>query len=155
MSVPEPDRPSASPGPGQVDPPIQRPPDTPPPPVVAPGEDRDPLRQTRAGSRWGSLWQILAIGAVILVLLLVFILQNSEHVEVHIYGAHWNAPVGVALLMAAALGVLLVVIPGTVRILQLRRSTRKAHRRAVKLHDAAATTTDATGTTDTTQTSHT
>lgn len=151
MSVPEPDRLSASPGPEQVDPPIQRPPDTPPPPVVAPGEDRDPLLHTRGGTRWGSLWQILAVGAVILVLLLVFILQNSENVELHIYGAHWNAPVGVALLMAAALGVLLVVIPGTVRILQLRRSTRKAHRRAVKLNNAAATTTDTAGTTDTTQ----
>ena len=62
-----------------------------------------------------------------LILLLVFILQNSQRVEVHIYGGHWNAPLGVALLMASALGILLVLVPGGGRILQLKRAARKLH----------------------------
>lgn len=78
-------------------------------------------------SRIGGLWVMLAGGAVILVLLLVFILQNDQHVEIHLYGAHFNAPLGAALLMAAALGVLLVVVPGAGRIIQLRRKARSLH----------------------------
>ena len=36
------------------------------------------------------------------------------------FGAHGHLPLGVALLLTAVLGVLLVVIPGTARIIQLR-----------------------------------
>lgn len=89
-------------------------------------------------SRLGGMWALFAGGAVVLVLLLVFILQNSQHVEVHLYGGHWNAPLGVALLMSAALGVLLVVVPGAGRILQLRRAARRAHRRAAELRPPLA-----------------
>jgi uncharacterized integral membrane protein len=87
-------------------------------------------------TRLGGMWMALVSGAVVLVLLLVFILQNSQRIEVHLYGAHWNAPVGVALLMAAALGLLLVVIPGAGRILQLRRAAHRAHERVVALQRA-------------------
>ena len=86
-------------------------------------------------SRLGGLWVMLASGAVVLVLLLVFILQNDQHVQIHLYGAHFNAPVGVALLMAAALGVLLVVVPGAGRIIQLRRKARSLHRDRERLRN--------------------
>lgn len=79
-------------------------------------------------TRLGGLWVMLCLGAAILVLLLVFVLQNGQRVEVHLYGAHWNAPLGVALLMAAALGVLLVVVPGAGRIIQLKKVARRLHR---------------------------
>jgi hypothetical protein len=46
-----------------------------------------------------------------------------------------NAPLGVALLMAAALGVLLVVVPGGGRILQLKRAARGLHRDRLNLAD--------------------
>jgi hypothetical protein len=39
---------------------------------------------------------------------------------VSFFGAHGHLPLGIALLLAAILGVLLVVIPGTGRIVQLR-----------------------------------
>lgn len=84
-------------------------------------------------TRLGGLWMVAAFGAVILVLLLVFILQNGQRVEIHLYGAHWNAPLGVALLMAAALGVLLVVVPGGGRIIQLKRAARRLHRDRLRL----------------------
>jgi uncharacterized integral membrane protein len=78
-------------------------------------------------TRLGGLWLMLSLGAAILVLLLVFILMNTATIEIHIYGAHWNAPLGVALLMASALGVLLVLVPGGGRIIQLKRAARKLH----------------------------
>ncbi|MBR7834221.1 LapA family protein [Actinospica durhamensis] len=79
-------------------------------------------------TRLGGVWLALALGALVLILLLVFVLQNDQHVEIHIYGGHWNAPVGVALLMAAAFGVLLVVAPAGGRIMQLKRAARRLHR---------------------------
>ena len=79
------------------------------------------------GTRLGGMWLMLALGAAVLVLLLVFILMNGQSVQIHLYGAHFNAPLGVALLLAAALGVLLVVVPGGGRILQLKRAARRLH----------------------------
>ena len=86
-------------------------------------------------TRFSGLWLMLTLGAVILVLLLVFILMNGQRVQVHLYGAHWNAPLGVALLLAAALGVLLVVVPGGGRIIQLKRAGRRLHREREALAD--------------------
>lgn len=76
-------------------------------------------------SRFGGLWVGLVIAAVILVLLLVFILQNSQKVRVEFFGWAGHAPLAVAILLGGAAGALLVAIPGTVRILQLRRGARK------------------------------
>ncbi len=48
------------------------------------------------------------------------------------FGAHGNTPMGVALLLAAVFGTLLVAIPGSVRIMQLRwrdHRNRRAARR--------------------------
>lgn len=58
--------------------------------------------------------------AVVLLLLLIFILQNGQRSDVYYLGAHGHLPMGVALLLAAVFGVLLVALPTTVRILQLR-----------------------------------
>ena len=110
-----------------------------PRPDSAPAPGPDPGPSPAGGpvpggrSRLGDAWVVLVSGAVVLVLLLVFILQNSQRVEVHLYGGHWNVPLGVGLLMAAALGVLLVVVPVTGRIVQLRRAVRRAHQRAAEL----------------------
>ena len=43
-------------------------------------------------------------------------------------GAHGQPPLGVSLLPAAVLGVLLVVIPGTARIIQLHITARRRRR---------------------------
>jgi uncharacterized integral membrane protein len=73
----------------------------------------------------GAVWFGAASFAVILVLLLIFILQNSRTVQVSYLGAHGHLPLGVALLLAAVLGMLLVVIPGTARIIQLKITARR------------------------------
>ncbi len=49
--------------------------------------------------------------------------------DIGYFGAHGHLPLGVALLLAAVLGILMVVIPGTARIVQLRLTARR-HRRA-------------------------
>ncbi|HEX2774004.1 MAG TPA: LapA family protein, partial [Micromonosporaceae bacterium] len=45
--------------------------------------------------------------------------------EVSFFGAHGHLPMGVALLLAAIFGVLLVALPGTARIIQLRMLSRR------------------------------
>jgi uncharacterized integral membrane protein len=74
----------------------------------------------------GGVWIILISAAFVLLLLLIFILQNGQPAEVSFLGAHGTLPMGVALLLAAVFGVLLVALPGTVRILQLRAAGRHA-----------------------------
>src|SRR5580700_1589923 len=93
-------------------------------PPAAPPVKQHRIRRTRAGAAWVAA----ALFAVILLLLLIFILENSHTVAISFFGAHGHLPLGVALLLAAVLGVLLVVIPGTGRIVQLRMVSRR-HRR--------------------------
>jgi uncharacterized integral membrane protein len=68
---------------------------------------------------------VLLVAAFVLLLLLIFILQNGQRAEVSFFGAHGNLPMGVALLLAAIFGVLLVALPGTARIVQLRMLSRR------------------------------
>lgn len=79
------------------------------------------IRRTRVGG----VWVMLTISAVVLILLLVFILENLKRADVSFFGAHADLPLGVALLLSAAAGALIVIIPGTGRIVQLRRTARR------------------------------
>ena len=88
-------------------------------------------------TRMGGLWLASGSFAVVLLLLLIFILENSKSVDVAYFGAHGHVPLGVALLLAAVLGILMVVIPGTARIVQLRLTARR-HRRADAARVAAS-----------------
>src|SRR5712691_1872523 len=91
------------------------------------------IRRTRIGG----LWVSVGFFAVVLLLLLIFILQNGKTVNVSYLGAHGHLPLGVALLLSAVCGVLLVVLAGAARISQLRAVARR-HRRADAKHVAAA-----------------
>jgi uncharacterized integral membrane protein len=104
------------------------PPAVAPPAAPAPAA-RTPRQHVVKRSRLGGAWVGLALGAVVLILLLIFILENGHKVDISFFGAHGHLPLGVALLFAAALGVLMVVIPGTGRIIQLRRTARR-HRKS-------------------------
>jgi uncharacterized integral membrane protein len=79
-------------------------------------------------TRTGGIWIGIIIAAIVLILLLIFILQNTTSVTIHYFGFAGALPIAVALLLAAVLaavcGVLLVAIPGTVRILQLRKAAK-------------------------------
>ncbi|MFB7908330.1 lipopolysaccharide assembly LapA domain-containing protein [Kitasatospora sp. NPDC056076] len=73
-------------------------------------------------TRTGAAWVGIALFSVVLLLLLIFILENGHQVDVTYFGFHGHVPLGIALLLAAVFGVLLIAIPGTARILQLRRA---------------------------------
>lgn len=91
-----------------------------------PGDD-SPTRPARVPQRTrvGGWWAGLVLSAIVGVLLLVFILQNTEPVQISFLWMAGSLPTGVALLFAAIAGILLVAIPGTWRILQLRRAAKR------------------------------
>jgi uncharacterized integral membrane protein len=89
-------------------------------------------------TRISGLWVAVGFFAVILLLLLIFILQNSRTVDVSYLGAHGHLPLGVALLLSAVCGVLLVVMAGAARISQLRAVARRHRRADAKRVTAAA-----------------
>jgi uncharacterized integral membrane protein len=101
------------------------PPDAPTVPTAQSPESEPVLRHSRSGG----LWTGLILSAIVLIFLLVFILQNQISVTIRFLGFAGSVPVGVALLLAAIAGLLLVAIPGGVRIVQLRRAARRAARR--------------------------
>jgi uncharacterized integral membrane protein len=113
---------------------------TAPAPAPAPAEPvrpPAPRQHVVRRSRLGGAWVGLVLGAVILILLLIFILENGHKVDISFFGAHGHLPLGVALLFAAALGILMVVIPGTGRIIQLRRTARRHRKSDAKAAKAA------------------
>ncbi|HEY2205881.1 MAG TPA: lipopolysaccharide assembly protein LapA domain-containing protein [Pseudonocardia sp.] len=91
--------------------------------VIAPETRRktEHLKRTRVSG----LWAGLILSAIVLIFLLIFIVQNGDSAQIKFLGAQASLPLGVALLFAAALGVLLVAIPGGLRIMQLRREARR------------------------------
>jgi uncharacterized integral membrane protein len=118
--------------PGRLDPapdllpdPGQRPVPAPAEPTTAPGPTRSSMATPAIRrSRTGGLWVGLVLSALVLLLLLVFILQNGRPVQISFFALEGALPLGVALLLAAIAGILLVAIPGSLRILQLRRAAR-------------------------------
>jgi uncharacterized integral membrane protein len=91
-----------------------------PPPTTG----RDPLRSSRAGRAWAG---VVALG-IVLVLLVVFIAQNTRSVTVSFLGWDGHAPLAVALLIAAVAGLFLAAVAGTLRIWQLRARVRHDQR---------------------------
>jgi uncharacterized integral membrane protein len=100
-----------------------------PEPGARPAPTAPPPQHTAKRTRTSGLWIAVGFFAVILLFLLIFILQNGQKVDVSYLGAHGHLPLGVALLLAAVCGVILVVLAGTARISQLRAVNRR-HRRA-------------------------
>jgi uncharacterized integral membrane protein len=94
----------------------------PDPAAPVPGQAFKKMKRTR----FSGLWVGLTAAAVVLLVLLVFIIENSQSVQISFFGAHGHLSLGVALLLAAIAGVLLVAVPGYGRILQLRRALRRS-----------------------------
>jgi uncharacterized integral membrane protein len=88
-----------------------------------PASTRGEIPRTRTARAHNAL----IAGAIVLILLLVFIIENTESVKISYFGAGFHLPLGVALLLAAIGGALLVGIVGAARIMQLRRTVRRRH----------------------------
>ncbi|MFV8319007.1 LapA family protein [Mycobacterium sp. 23] len=114
-------------------------------PPDVPGPDHAPSRKTpppqsrplpkdkaSAFTRAGALWSSLIVGFLVLILLLVFIAQNTSPTAFTFLGWHWTLPLGVAILLAAVVGGLITVAVGTARIIQLRRAAKKNLTAAVR-----------------------
>jgi uncharacterized integral membrane protein len=94
----------------------------------APAEPRErppAPRPTRAGRAWVGL----AIAAVLLIVLIVFLAENEHQVEISFLGASLSLPLGVALLAAAVCGSVVTLLVGGTRMVQLRREVRRERRR--------------------------
>ena len=74
------------------------------------------------------MWISLILGAVIVVLLLIFILQNNVPAEFQYFGWQFELPLGVAMLFAAIGGILIAGIIGSVRIFVLGRKLKKINK---------------------------
>ncbi len=96
-------------------------------PAHAPNKGAIPAEPAIGFTRAGALWTALIAGFLILILLLIFIAQNTTSTPFTFLGFHWSLPLGVAFLLAAVGGGLLTVAVGTARIIQLRRAAKKHH----------------------------
>ena len=81
----------------------------------------DPLR----GSKTSGVWVATLGLGVVLLLLVIFIAQNTRRTTVSFLVWDGEVPVSVALLIAALAGLCLALLAGALRILQLRRRVRR------------------------------
>jgi uncharacterized integral membrane protein len=79
-------------------------------------------------TRLSATYTSLIAGTVVLILLLVFILENTKSVRVTYFGASGHLALGIALLLAAVAGALIVGIVGSARIFQVRKHAKSTRR---------------------------
>ncbi|MBT2584876.1 lipopolysaccharide assembly LapA domain-containing protein [Arthrobacter sp. ISL-95] len=87
--------------------------------VVPPASGHD--RPTRTAA----LWVAVAVGLVVLVVLIVFFVQNQDMITVRFFGLEGTLALGTTLFIAAVGGGVLVALAGGARILQLRISNHR------------------------------
>ena len=97
---------------------------SPPPPPAAQAPRRRRTHTRISGMRTG-----LIAGFAILIVVMIFIIQNTHAVNISFLGAHLHLSLAVALLLAAIAGALLMAAAGTARITQLRRVMRRDRRK--------------------------
>jgi len=101
------------------------------PDVPAPPPPDQPVSEVKF-TRAAALWSSLIVGFLILIVLLIFIAQNTDSASFTFFGWHWSLPLGVAILLAAVCGGLITVLAGAARIFQLRRAAKKNLKAALK-----------------------
>ncbi|HEY9315431.1 LapA family protein [Williamsia sp.] len=79
-------------------------------------------------TRTRALWVGLIAGAIITLLLLIFIVQNVDSQSIHLLFWTVDLPLGVSLLIAAILGAVITGLVGSLRMYQVRRAVNKAQK---------------------------
>lgn len=100
-------------------------------PATGASTSGDGPAQTPAAARTtrvSAAWVAVGVALVLLTLLIVFMLQNSTKVDVKFLGAEGTIPLGLALLVAAVGGGVIVAIAAIARITQLRIGVRRSKR---------------------------
>ncbi len=82
----------------------------------------------RMRTKISSMRTALIAGTAVLIVVLIFIIQNAHAVSISFLGAHLRLSLAVALLLAAIAGALVIAAAGTARITQLRRIVRRERR---------------------------
>ncbi|MCJ0904811.1 lipopolysaccharide assembly LapA domain-containing protein [Rhodococcus sp. ARC_M6] len=95
------------------------------PEPVAPPTSTPPGTAVTDRTRAATTWVGLVIGAIVLILLLVFILQNLESVSVKILAWQIDFPLGITILLSAIAGALIMALAGGIRIVQIRRAAKR------------------------------
>ena len=94
-------------------------------PAAAPQLPVRPAHTRISGIRTGMI-----AGAAGLIVMMIFIIQNTSAVNISFLGAHLRLSLAVALILAAIGGALLMAAAGTARITQLRRIMRRDRNKA-------------------------
>jgi putative membrane protein len=119
--------------------PDPRPPETDPRPPETDAQPPSPRQHVVRSTRTSRAWTAVISFALVLILLLIFILQNGQSVKVSFLTFDGRLPLAVAMLFATIAGALLIAIPGMGRMFQLRRVARR-HRNAEAAPTATPTT---------------
>ena len=96
-----------------------------PEPITVAPTQVAPVKPTVPVTRTGTIWVTVCAAALLTVALIIFLVQNTHTVEVHFLGLSGSTSLALMLLIAAVAGVLITLVIGSVRILQLRRTLRK------------------------------
>jgi uncharacterized integral membrane protein len=80
-------------------------------------------------TRISSMRTGLIAGALGLIVVMIFIIQNAHAVSINFLGANLRLSLAVALLLSAIAGALIMAAAGTARITQLRRIMRRDRRK--------------------------
>ena len=95
-----------------------------PQPIETRPEPPEVREDKTRSSRLGRVWVSLAVFVIILIALLIFVAQNSMTVEIHYLGMKTKIGFGVAMLLSAAAGIVLTLLVGSARIIQLKVMNR-------------------------------
>ncbi|MDO5645676.1 MAG: lipopolysaccharide assembly protein LapA domain-containing protein [Dermabacter sp.] len=101
-----------------------------PTPAAATADESVP---TKKASTTAAIWTALILGAAMLILLLVFIIQNNVPANFTYMTWKFDLPLGVAMLLAAIAGALIMALVGSVRIAQLSWQVRKFRKQQEKV----------------------
>lgn len=97
-------------------------------PESGPEKRSKPVKPEVKKTLAGGTWAALIIGALLLIALLVFILQNQQQVELNLLSWTFQFPAGIGYLFSAITGALIMALVGGVRMLELRHQVRKQRR---------------------------
>ncbi|MCW2706310.1 MAG: hypothetical protein JWM22_152 [Frankiales bacterium] len=84
--------------------------------------------QVLPATRTSGVWVAVITFIVVLLLIVIFLLENSQRVEVSYFGTTGHLPLAAAMLLSAVAGGVLVAAAGVARILQLRHTARRERR---------------------------
>ncbi|SDX13458.1 Uncharacterized integral membrane protein [Arthrobacter sp. yr096] len=91
--------------------------------IVAP-----PVPGRSRPTRTAAVWVAVAVGLVLLVMLIVFFVQNQDEITVRFLGFEGTLALGTTLFIAAVGGGVLVALAGGARILQLRIANHRRNK---------------------------